>query len=97
MLAIPMMSAEYERVFSNVKHFLTNARNRLNHNIIETNECLKYWFGKPAKKVDQKAETSEEAAEEAAEKASVTKIKKDNESETENNVIYEIDSDGEIV
>src|SRR5271154_1051598 len=64
MLAIPMMSAECERVFSSAKHLLTDARNRLNPDIIEANECLKHWFGKPAEEeVDQRAEASGEAAE----------------------------------
>ena len=98
MLAIPMMSAECERVFSSAKHLLTDARNRLNPDIIEANECLKYWFGKPAKEeVDQEDEASEKAAEEAAEEAAVTKARKDNESDTEDDIVYEVDSDGEIV
>jgi len=47
MLAIPMMSAECERVFSSAKHLITDARNRLNPDIIEANECLKAWFDEP--------------------------------------------------
>jgi hAT family C-terminal dimerisation region len=47
MLAIPMMSAECERIFSRPKHLITDSRNRLNPEIIEANECLKHWFGKP--------------------------------------------------
>jgi len=43
--------------------------------------------------VDQRAEASGEAAEEAA----ATKVRKDNESDTEDDVVYEVDSDGEIV
>ena len=42
MLAIPAMSAEYERVFSSAKHLLTDAHNRLDPDIIEANECLKH-------------------------------------------------------
>ena len=47
MLAIPLMSAECERVFSSAKHLLTNPRNRLKADIIKANECLKSWFGRP--------------------------------------------------
>jgi hypothetical protein len=42
MLAIPMMSAECERVFSSAKHLITDSRNRLRSDIIEANECLKH-------------------------------------------------------
>lgn len=89
MLAIPMMSAECERVFSSAKHLLTDARNRLNPDIIEANECLKHWFGKPKEEMDQESEASEEVA--------ATDIKKDDESDVEDGVVYEVDSDGEIV
>lgn len=47
MLAIPLMSAECERVFSSAKHLLIDARNRLLPDIIEANECLKSWFEPP--------------------------------------------------
>ena len=47
MLAIPMMSAECERVFSSAKHLITDARSRLNVEIIEANGCLKAWFDEP--------------------------------------------------
>src|SRR5271168_4415703 len=80
------------------KHLLTDARNRLNPDIIKTNECLKHWFGKPAEEeVDQRAEASGEASGEAAEEAAATKVSKDNESDTEDDVVYEVDSNGEIV
>ena len=46
MLAIPMMSVEYERVFSSAKHLLIDTCNWLNPNIIEANECLRHWFSK---------------------------------------------------
>ncbi len=48
MLAIPLMSSECERVFSSAKLLVTDNRNRLKVDIIEANECLKWWFGKPA-------------------------------------------------
>ena len=96
MLAIPMMSAECERVFSSAKHLITDARNRLNPDIIEANECLKHWFGKPTEETDQKSGASEGAAatdqkSEASEEVAAT------ESDVEDGVIYEVDSDGEIV
>ena len=47
MLAIPMMSAECKWVFSSTKHLITNARNHLNPDIIEANECFKAWFDEP--------------------------------------------------
>jgi hAT family C-terminal dimerisation region len=90
MLAIPMMSAECERVFSSAKRLLTDDRNRLYPDIIEANECLKHWFGKPEEEeVDQESE--------APEKEVTAKAKKDNESDTEDDVVYEVDGDGEIV
>jgi len=89
MLAIPMMSAECERVFSSAKHLLTDTRNRLNPDIIEANECLKHWFGKPMEEMNQESEVSEEVV--------VTDTKKDDESDVEDGVVYEVDSEGEIV
>jgi hypothetical protein len=89
MLAIPMMSAECERVFSSAKHLLTNTCNRLNPDIIKANECLRHWFGKPEEdEADQEAEVIEEAA---------IKTRKDNESDMEDDIVYEVDSDDEIV
>ena len=44
MLAIPAMSAEYERVFSSVKKLITPERNHLHEQIIEASECLKNWW-----------------------------------------------------
>src|SRR5207248_11676842 len=49
MLALPATSAECERIFSSAKLLITASRNRLNADIIEANECLKAWFGKPEK------------------------------------------------
>ena len=43
-LAIPMMSAECERVFCNTKKLITPERNRLAEEIIEASECLKNWW-----------------------------------------------------
>ena len=50
MLAIPLMSAKCERIFSSAKHLVTDSRNRLKADIIEANECLKSWFGRPEAK-----------------------------------------------
>ena len=47
MLAIPSISGECERIFSSAKLMLNDRRNRLNPDIIEANECLRNWFGKP--------------------------------------------------
>jgi hAT family C-terminal dimerisation region len=49
MLAIPATSAECERVFSSAKLLVTASRNRLLPDVIEANECLRNWFGKPKK------------------------------------------------
>jgi len=77
MLAIPLMSAECERVFSSAKHLITDSRNRLKADIIEANECLKSWFGRPEPGAfdkgddsdidEQEGEEGEEAVEEAYE------------------------------
>ena len=92
MLAIPMMSAECERVFSSAKHLITDSRNRLNPDIIEASECLKHWFGKPVEEVDQKSQS------EVSEEVTAKKGKGENESDTEDDdVVYEVDSDGEIM
>jgi hypothetical protein len=40
-LAIPAMSAEYERIFSSTEKLITPERNRLHEQIIEASECLK--------------------------------------------------------
>ncbi|KAF2837673.1 hypothetical protein M501DRAFT_1059146 [Patellaria atrata CBS 101060] len=45
MAALPCMSDECERVFSPAKHLISDARNRLQADIIETSECLRSWFG----------------------------------------------------
>lgn len=47
MLAIPLMSDVYERTFSSAKHLLSDAKNRMNMDLFEANECLKNEFGKP--------------------------------------------------
>ena len=64
MLAIPMMSAECERVFSSAKHLITDSRNWLNPDIIKASKYLKHWFGKPAEEMDQelRSEVSEEVS-----------------------------------
>ena len=49
MLALPASSAECERAFSSAKLLITASRNRLHPDIIEANECLRAWFGKPEK------------------------------------------------
>jgi hAT family C-terminal dimerisation region len=41
MLALPVSSAECERVFSSAKLLITDRRSRLKPDIIEANECLK--------------------------------------------------------
>jgi phage I-like protein len=113
MLAIPMMSAECERVFSSAKHLITDSRNRLRPDIIEANECLKHWFGKLEQadkkpKADQKAKGSEEPkavttsdheaeAEDEEAVALLADMDKGDESDVEDGVYYEVDSDGEVV
>lgn len=108
MLAIPMMSAECERVFSSAKHLITDSRNRLRPDIIEANECLKHWFGK-LEQIDQKAmadqkpkgSASDEKAEASDEieeaEALLADMNKGDESDVEDEVCYEVDSDGEVV
>jgi hAT family C-terminal dimerisation region len=54
MLAIPASSAECERIFSSAKKLITASRNRLHPDVIEANECLRNWFGKP-EKVDKQS------------------------------------------
>jgi hAT family C-terminal dimerisation region len=93
MLAIPMMSAECERVFSSAKHLVTDSRNRLNPEIIEANECLRHWFGKLEPELQ---EPDSEAA--AAEEDEMTTASNENyESDTVDDIVYQLDSDGEIV
>lgn len=89
MLAIPMMSAECERVFSSAKHLITDSRNRLNPDIIEASECLKHWLGKPDEKVDQELKSG--ASKE------VPAVKEDENDTDNDDVVYEVDSDGEIM
>jgi hypothetical protein len=43
-LAIPVISAEYERVFSSIKKLIASERNNLAADIIEASECLKNWW-----------------------------------------------------
>ena len=42
-LSIPAMSAELERVFSQVKRFYTDDRNRLLAESFEALQCMKQW------------------------------------------------------
>ena len=106
MLAIPAMSAECKRVFSSVRHLITDARNRLDPDIIEANECLKHWFGLPKEeegsKEDgpkgKKGEKGEKGPEpEVSEEVEALQIRKAYESDVEDGVIYDVDSDGEVV
>jgi hypothetical protein len=46
LLSIPAMSAECERVFSSSKILISDHRNRLREDVIEANECLRYWHQK---------------------------------------------------
>jgi len=48
-LAVPPMSDEIELVFSSAKLLLTDRRSRLKMDIIEANECLRSWYGRPEK------------------------------------------------
>jgi hypothetical protein len=48
-LAVPPCSDELERLFSSAKLLITPHRSRLHMDIIEANECLRAWFGRPAK------------------------------------------------
>ena len=43
-LAIPVMSAECERVFSSAKLLITPNRNRLSADTIKWSECLRNWY-----------------------------------------------------
>ena len=87
MLAILIMFTKCERVFSSAKHLFTNTRNYLNLNIIKANECLRHWFGKPEEdEADQGAKESKEAT-----------IKAMEESDIEDDIVYKVDSDNEIV
>ncbi|KAL6405977.1 HAT domain-containing protein [Ilyonectria robusta] len=48
-LAVPSMSDECERLFSSAKILLSDRRSRLKIDIIEASECLRSWFGPPAR------------------------------------------------
>jgi len=107
MLAIPMMSAECERVFSSAKYLITDSRNRLKPDIIEANECLKHWFGK-LEQTDQKPEGDQKSKGPASDQKAEASDKEDtevlladmnqgDESDVEDEVCYEVDSDGEVV
>ncbi|OCL00296.1 uncharacterized protein K441DRAFT_719025 [Cenococcum geophilum 1.58] len=50
MLAIPLISAKYERVFSSTKYLVINSRSYLKADIIKANKCLKSWYGRPKPK-----------------------------------------------
>ena len=63
MLALPATSAECERVFSSAKLLITASRNRLLPDIIEANECLRSWFGKPEKVLSDHVEESDDVQE----------------------------------
>ena len=43
------MSDECERLFSSAKLLITDRRSCLKMDIIEANECLRAWFGRPKK------------------------------------------------
>jgi hAT family protein len=43
-LSIPAMSAEPERVFSSIGIQLTNRRNKMTIEVLESLECLKSWL-----------------------------------------------------
>ena len=45
MLVILLISTKCERVFSFIKYLVTNSYNCLKADIIEANECLKFWYG----------------------------------------------------
>lgn len=111
MLAIPMMSAECERVFSSAKHLITDARNRLRPDIIEANECLKHWFGKPEEKPkglgkpeqepkgseEPRAATTSDHKAEASDEEVLADMNNGDESDVQDGVYYEVESDGEVV
>ena len=46
LLSIPAMAAECERVFSSTKILILDYRNRLKDDVIEANECIRYWIRK---------------------------------------------------
>ena len=54
MLAIPLISAECEYMFSSAKYLFTDPRNRLKADIIKANKCLKSWFRRPQVKAFKK-------------------------------------------
>jgi hypothetical protein len=59
MLALPVSSAECERIFSSAKLLITSSRNRLHPNIIEANECLRAWFRDEEAEERQRAQESQ--------------------------------------
>ena len=74
MLAIPLMSAKCERVFSSAKYLITDFYNHLKANIIKVNKCLKSWFGRPqakAFKLGVNPDVNKQYKEEAAAKAAI--------------------------
>ncbi|XP_044721769.1 Ribonuclease H-like protein [Hirsutella rhossiliensis] len=48
-LSVPPMSDECERLFSSAKILLSDRRSRLKIDIIEASECLRSWYGPPAR------------------------------------------------
>lgn len=81
MLAIPLMSDEYERVISSAKYLITDSRNRLCVDIIEISECFKKWFGRPISREDvdkslilHDEHTSDDAIDEMVTSAGIDKV-----------------------
>ena len=80
MLAILLISAKYKRVFSSIKHLITNSYNYLKANIIKANKCLKSQYGRLKPKAFQRGINpnindlyKEEATAKAAAKAAAKK------------------------
>lgn len=64
MLALPISSAECERIFSSAKLLITPSRSRLKSDIIEANECLRAWFAAEEEKKKKEEEKKKKKAEE---------------------------------
>jgi hypothetical protein len=62
-LAVPPMSDECERLFSSAKMLVTNRRSCLKIDIIEANECLRAWYGRPKKSTFEDQEIGREEGE----------------------------------
>ncbi|KAH8151914.1 uncharacterized protein LAJ45_03907 [Morchella importuna] len=66
--SVPAMAAECERVFSSAKHQITDCRNRLSEDIIESGECQKSWARSSLiafKVADEMSKTLEKAEQDA--------------------------------